>query len=85
MAQFMAYSIGSGVASAGVTEGSFAGVVRGRNGTTFQRPAAVSTMSRRPIKGSPTPYLCPVGEGAESGCGSHKGGKVPVSIGRRPE
>ena len=32
-----------------------------------------------------TPYLCPVGEGAESGCGSHKGGKVPVSIGRRPE
>lgn len=34
---------------------------------------------------TPTPYLCPVGEGAESGCGSHKGGKVPVSIGRRPE
>ena len=34
---------------------------------------------------TPTPYLCPVGEGAESGCGSHKGGEVPVSIGRRPE
>ena len=34
---------------------------------------------------TPTPYLCPVGEGTESGCGSHKGGKVPVSIGRRPE
>lgn len=34
---------------------------------------------------TPTPYLCPVGEGSESGCGSKKGGKVPVSIGRRPE
>ena len=34
---------------------------------------------------TPTPYLCPVGEGTESGCGSHKGGKVPVSIGRRRE
>ena len=35
---------------------------------------------------TPTPYLCPVGEGSDSsGCGTPKTGKIPVSIGRRPE
>lgn len=35
------------------------------------------------VERTPTAYLCPVAD-SEGGCGSNNGGKVPVTIGRRP-